>query len=83
MLPLPVSAARAERALRALRGSGALTGARGGRSLDLEAAAGLASRVGELLIEQRLGLLELNPVALTDRGAIALDAVARRDGTSR
>ena len=55
-----------------------LAGARGTEGGDLAAAAALAARAAELLLERRLSLLELNPVVAGPGGAIALDAVARR-----
>ena len=69
---------RVEAALRSLRGAAALTGERGGDGVDLAALAELAARVGELLIERGLSLLELNPVVARPDGAVALDALARR-----
>jgi hypothetical protein len=40
------------------------------------AAARLASATGELLLDAGLELIELNPVLVHERGAIAVDAVA-------
>jgi acetyl-CoA synthetase len=77
VIPLPADADRIERALRALRCAPMLEGARGGPALDLGTAARLAARVGELLLAEDLELLELNPVRLHARGAVALDALAR------
>ena len=76
IVPLPASPARVERALRSLRGAGLLTGARGRTPLDIGAAARLASRTGDLLIEHGLMLLELNPVLVYAEGAVAVDAQA-------
>jgi hypothetical protein len=80
VVPLPADPARAERAIRSLRGAALLTGGRGREPLDVGAAAELASRVGEALLEHDLSLLELNPVAVGAEGCLALDAVARRAG---
>jgi acetate---CoA ligase (ADP-forming) len=77
VIPLPADAARVERALRTLRAAPLLEGARGGPALDVAGAARLAARVGELLLAQDLELLELNPVRVHARGAVALDALAR------
>jgi acetate---CoA ligase (ADP-forming) len=77
VVPLPAGAERIERALRSLRGAPLLTGGRGGAPLDLGAAARLAQRVGELLIEDSLELIELNPVLVNEEGAVAADAAAR------
>ena len=78
VIPLPASATRVEAALRSLRGAGALTGERGDDGVDLNALAELGARIGELLIERGLALLELNPVLARADGAVALDALARR-----
>jgi acetate---CoA ligase (ADP-forming) len=80
VVPLPVSAERAERAIRSLRAAPLVTGGRGREPLDLLAAAELAARAGEALLEHDLSLLELNPVAVGRDGAVALDAVARSAG---
>jgi acetate---CoA ligase (ADP-forming) len=74
VVPLPASAARVEQALRSLRGAGLLLGARGGPSVDVAAAARLAARVGEILLEASLQVVELNPVIVSERGAVAVDA---------
>jgi acetate---CoA ligase (ADP-forming) len=80
IVPLPASPDRVEGAMRRLRavGAGRAVWAARGRaaSVDLAAAAALAARAGELLVEQGLELLELNPVRVDERGAMAVDAVA-------
>jgi acetyl-CoA synthetase len=81
VVPLPVSPARAERAIRSLRAAQLLTGGRGRSPLDLAGAAELASRAGDVMLEHDLHLLELNPVAVGREGCIALDAVIRRAGS--
>ena len=78
IVPLPASAARIETAVRSLRGAPLLTGARGSAPADLGAAARLAERVGEALVEESLDLIELNPVFVGPDGAVAVDAIARR-----
>ena len=55
-----------------------LTGGRGGAPLDLRAAAELAAGAGDVLLAERLALLELNPVIVGLQGAVAVDATARR-----
>ncbi len=82
VIPLPADVERVERALRSLRGASLLTGSRGRPAVDLAAVADLAVRVGQLLIDEDLMLIELNPVfarpAGTAHGAVAVDAVIRR-----
>ena len=57
-----------------------LTGARDGEPYALRSVARLAAAVGDLLLSEQLGLVELNPV-LVGRGAdghsVAVDAVVR------
>jgi acetate---CoA ligase (ADP-forming) len=77
IVPLPASTERVEHALHSLRASTLLTGRRGSTAVDLAALAALAARVGELALDRRLVLLELNPVAAGPDGAVALDALAR------
>jgi hypothetical protein len=42
------------------------------------AAAEFASRLGDVLLEHDLDLLEVNPVLLGGAGCVAVDALARR-----
>jgi acetate---CoA ligase (ADP-forming) len=77
VVPLPASPARVERALRSLRAAPLLLGARGRTPPDIAAAARFASRLGDLLLEHRLGLLEVNPALATPTTCIALDCLAR------
>jgi acetate---CoA ligase (ADP-forming) len=77
VVPLPATPERVERALRSLRGAPLLTGGRGRAPLDIAAVATLASSVGELLVDRGLSLIELNPVLVYERGAVAVDAVVR------
>ncbi|MGZ4288722.1 MAG: acetate--CoA ligase family protein [Solirubrobacteraceae bacterium] len=76
IVPLPASARRIERALKSLRGAPVLLGARGRGAVDLAAACELAHRVGELLLERSLALIEVNPVFVSADGAIVADANA-------
>ncbi len=82
VLPLPADARQIERAIRSLRGAPMLTGGRGRAPLDLRAAAHLAQKIGELLIERELEVVECNPVlvAKANAGAVALDAAVRVAG---
>jgi acetyl-CoA synthetase len=77
IVPLPAGRERVYRAIANLRGAPLLTGGRGSEPLDVSAAAELAARAGELLLEQELELLELNPVVVHRSGCVALDASAR------
>lgn len=78
VVPLPARAERIVHELPLLRGAPLLLAARGGRPIDLAAVAELTERIGELLIEQRLGLVECNPVLAGPDHAVALDASVRR-----
>jgi acyl-CoA synthetase (NDP forming) len=78
VIPLPANAGRVKDALLGLKAAPLLTGARGSEPIDLETVADLAVRVGELLIEEGLSLIELNPVIAGPTGAIAADAIAAR-----
>jgi acetate---CoA ligase (ADP-forming) len=71
---LPAGAGRIGQALRSLRGAAVLDGARGRPAVDLDGAARLAARLGELLLERSLTLIELNPVIVWASGAVAVDA---------
>jgi acyl-CoA synthetase (NDP forming) len=76
IVPLPAEQEQVEEAILGLRAAPALTGVRGGVTFDVAAAARLAAAAGELLLEQGLELLELNPVLVHERGAVAVDALA-------
>jgi acetate---CoA ligase (ADP-forming) len=74
--PLPADPARIAEGILSLRGAEILVGGRGGEPFDVEAAAQLASALGDLLLDQGLRLIELNPVVVHRRGCVALDALA-------
>jgi acetyl-CoA synthetase len=78
IVPLPADATRIERAVRSLRGAPLLSGGRGAPPIDLAAVTQLAQRVGEILLDEDLELLELNPVFAWPEGAVAVDATARQ-----
>ena len=61
--------------MRSLRGWPLLSGGRGGAALDVAAASFLATAVGDLLLTERLELIELNPVVVATDGAVAVDAL--------
>jgi acetate---CoA ligase (ADP-forming) len=75
VVPLPATPERVERALRSLRGAQVLAGGRGREALDVSAAAALAARIGEVLLERNLALVECNPVIVRPEGALVLDAL--------
>jgi hypothetical protein len=76
VVPLPATAGRIERALRSLRGAPLLLGGRGRGAVDVAAACELARRVGDLLLERSLALIEVNPAFVSADGAIVADANA-------
>jgi acetyl-CoA synthetase len=82
VIPLPARADRIEQELRLLRGAPMLLGARGGDPVDLGAVARLAERIGELLIESSLELIECNPVLASSHDAVVLDASVRRGASA-
>jgi succinyl-CoA synthetase beta subunit len=68
-----------EAAIRGLRGAALLDGGRGSVKLAIGALAEFAAGVGKLLLEDRIELIECNPVIVSEHGAVAADAlVARR-----
>jgi acetyl-CoA synthetase len=77
IVPLPAGADRIERALRTLRAAPLLTGARGRAPLDIRAAARVAEAAGQALLSLDAELVELNPVLVHERGAVAVDATVR------
>ena len=78
VIPLPASPARVESALAGLRGAALLQGGRGTLPVDVATIAIAASRIGELLREEGLSLIEVNPLIASPAGVVAADAVARR-----
>ena len=58
-----------------------LSGGRGRDAFDVTAAAAVAARIGEVLLEDELALIECNPVLVKADGALVLDALALRGGT--
>jgi hypothetical protein len=82
IVPLPASPERVEEAILGLRAAPMFGGGRGAPALDVPAAARLAVAAGEVLLDQGLELLELNPVLVHEQGAVAVDAVAARSAPS-
>ena len=77
MIPLPADASRCRGALRSLRGAALLSAAEAVRAS--RAGRGEARRPGgRAALEQRLRLIELNPVVVhRSRGCMAVDALVR------
>jgi acyl-CoA synthetase (NDP forming) len=80
LIPLPASPDRAEQAIRELRTAPLFTGGRGRPALDVAAAARLAAATGDLLLDSRLALIELNPVFVHEHGVTVVDAAAAAAG---
>ncbi len=78
VIPLPASPARVEEALGSLRGSKLLQGGRGNPGVDVAAVAIAATRISELMLEEDLSLVEVNPLLAGPNGVVAVDALARR-----
>ncbi len=78
VIPLPASPTRVESALAGLRGAALLQGGRGTHPVDVAALAIAASQIGELLLEEGLNLIEVNPLIANPAGVVAADALARR-----
>ena len=77
VLPLPLDEARIRAGLAGLRGAPLLFGGRGRPGVDVDALVALARSIGEVLVEHSLELVECNPVLVSERGAVALDASVR------
>jgi acetate---CoA ligase (ADP-forming) len=79
----PVDVAQAEELIRSLRGAAILTGARGGTTLDVAAAAEIVAALSQLAASRPdLAEIEINPLLVLADGALALDAraVSRENG---
>ncbi len=72
LIPLPADAARVSRALSTLKAHPLLKSGNIGKLVELAVA------VGELAMDEGLGLVELNPVFVRPDGVVAVDAVIRR-----
>ena len=71
----PLDTAAAERLLRSLRASAVLDGVRGRPAVDVAAAARAVVALGDVMAAHpEIAELEVNPLLVTPRGAIALDA---------
>jgi succinyl-CoA synthetase beta subunit len=87
VLLAPFDRASIEAALRRLRIAPLLDGVRGEPALDIDAFCQAAARVGELLLDEGAGVvnLDINPVIVGARGegCVAVDAVVYRSATGR
>ncbi|MDQ3857985.1 MAG: acetate--CoA ligase family protein, partial [Actinomycetota bacterium] len=82
----PIDPREGEELLRSLRGAPLLTGGRGRPAVDLAAAARAAAALSAFAAEHpEIGEIEVNPLLVLPRGAIALDArvVPAEEGGSR
>ena len=71
----PLDVAAAERLLRSLRSSAVLDGVRGRPAVDVAAAARAVVALGDVMAAHpEIAELEVNPLLVTPRGALALDA---------
>ncbi|MFN4204440.1 MAG: acetate--CoA ligase family protein, partial [Tabrizicola sp.] len=78
-LVLPVTEAQVLDAVRGLRLWPLLDGYRGRPRADMAAVAGMAVRLGALMLaDHSLEEIELNPVMVRERGAVVVDALVRR-----
>jgi acyl-CoA synthetase (NDP forming) len=73
---LPFSRAEAHRMLGDLKGSALLTGLRGAPPADLEAVADVIMQVQQIAADGILTELDINPLLVNEKGAVALDALA-------
>jgi acetate---CoA ligase (ADP-forming) len=81
LAPAPVTRKDAERLLRSLRGAALLRGFRGRPPVDLPAAARVVAAVSRVaLARPDLAEIEVNPLLVTPRGAVGLDARLVRGG---
>jgi succinyl-CoA synthetase beta subunit len=74
-VPLPASPERVRAALGELRGSALLAGARGGAAYDVDSLSDAASHIGDVLLVEGLGLIEVNPIVVGESSCVAVDAV--------
>jgi acyl-CoA synthetase (NDP forming) len=79
-LVLPVTEAEVLEAMKRLRLWPLLDGYRGRPKADMAAVAGMAVRLGALMLDnESLEEIEINPVLVRESGAVAVDALIRRE----
>lgn len=73
---LPVGPAELERLIRSLRAAPLLDGFRGHPPVDVAGLASMLARLGDSFVaDDRIQEIEINPLAVTPHGAVALDAL--------
>ncbi len=72
----PIDRAEARSAIEELRAAELLSGYRGGDPADLDALAAAVVAVGDLVTDQPIAELDVNPLLATADGVISLDALA-------
>jgi acetate---CoA ligase (ADP-forming) len=78
----PVSVGQGVSLIRSLRGAQLMVGSRGGRRLDVEAAAGALSALSQLAAARpEIAEIEVNPLLVLERGVLGLDARLVRQST--
>jgi acetate---CoA ligase (ADP-forming) len=78
----PVSVGQGVSLIRSLRGAELMVGSRGGRPLDVDAAAGALSALSQLAAARpEIAEIEVNPLLVLERGVLGLDARLVRQST--
>ena len=78
VIPLPADSNRVISEIGHLRGSALLRGDRGQKAFAIDELAQLVVKAGNLLMDEHLTMIELNPVVVNSSAAVAVDAVIRR-----
>ena len=78
VIPLPADNTRVIFEIGRLRGAALLRGDRGQKAFAIDELAQLVVRVGNLLMDENLTMIELNPVVVNSSNAVAVDAVICR-----
>jgi len=78
VIPLPADSNRVISEIGRLRGAALLRGDRGQKAFEIEELAQLVVTAGNLLMDENLTMIELNPVLVNSSTAVAVDAVICR-----
>jgi len=78
VIPLPADAERVRAEVERLNGFTLLSGGRGKPALAVTSLYPLAERVGDALLSEDLSLIEINPVLVSHKSAVAVDAIIQR-----